>query len=100
MRLRALAALACLSGALAVGCARNVGGARNVILFIGDGLGAAQTALGIEYARRVEGRRLNLELVMRDGNTGYTLTAVTSRTRPPPPRKLPPESRHGTSPWR
>jgi alkaline phosphatase len=47
--------------------------ARNVILFIGDGFGAGQTALGIQYARLVEKRELNIESLMHDGNTGYQL---------------------------
>ena len=46
-------------------------GARNVILFVGDGFGAAQMLLGIQYASLVENRALNIELLMRDGNTGY-----------------------------
>ncbi len=46
-------------------------GARNVILFVGDGFGAAQMSLGIQYASLVEKRELNIELLMRDGNTGY-----------------------------
>ncbi len=48
-------------------------GTRNVILFVGDGLGAAETSLGIQYARHVEKRELNIESLMRDGNTGYSL---------------------------
>ncbi|MEE9180262.1 MAG: hypothetical protein V3U22_05140, partial [Vicinamibacteria bacterium] len=47
--------------------------ARNVILFIGDGLGPSQTALGLEYARVVEGRQLHLEILMEYGETGYAL---------------------------
>ena len=47
--------------------------ARNVILFIGDGLGPSQTALGLEYARVVEGRQLHLEILMESGETGYAL---------------------------
>jgi alkaline phosphatase len=50
---------------------QNTSGPRSVILFIGDGLGASQTSLGIQYARLVEKRELNIELLMRDGNTGY-----------------------------
>ena len=49
------------------------GGARNVILFVGDGLGPTQMTLGIQYARLVEGRRLHLESLMDAGNTGYAL---------------------------
>jgi alkaline phosphatase len=57
---------------LGPGCARPER-ARNVILFIGDGLGPAHTAFAIQYARRVEGRSLNLERLMERGNTGYAL---------------------------
>lgn len=46
---------------------------RNVILYIGDGFGPAHTALGIQYARHIEGRRLNLEELMARGETGYAL---------------------------
>jgi alkaline phosphatase len=46
---------------------------RNVILFVGDGLGATQTSLGVQYARLIEKRELNIESLMRDGNTGYAL---------------------------
>ncbi len=49
-------------------------GTRNVILLVGDGFGAAQTSLGIQYASLVEKRKLNIELLMRDGNTGYSQT--------------------------
>jgi alkaline phosphatase len=48
-------------------------GTRNVILFVGDGFGAVQTSLGIQYARLIEKRELNIESLMRDGNTGYSL---------------------------
>jgi len=48
-------------------------GPRSVILFVGDGFGASQTALGVQYARLVEKRELNIESLMRDGNTGYSL---------------------------
>ncbi len=47
--------------------------ARNVILFIGDGLGPTQIALGLEYARVVEGRQLHLEKLMESGEAGYAL---------------------------
>ncbi len=53
--------------------AREAPHAKNVILLIGDGLGAAQTALGIHYANIVEGRKLYLEALMNDGNTGYSM---------------------------
>lgn len=46
---------------------------RNVVLFIGDGFGAAHVALGLSYARMVEGRELAIEGLMEDGNTGYAL---------------------------
>ncbi|HXV63066.1 MAG TPA: alkaline phosphatase [Vicinamibacteria bacterium] len=45
-----------------------------VILFIGDGFGAAQTSFGLAYAQMVEGRQLAIERLMRDGNTGYALS--------------------------
>jgi len=48
-------------------------GARNVILFVGDGFGAAQTSLGVQYASLIEKRELNIEALMREGNTGYSL---------------------------
>jgi alkaline phosphatase len=48
-------------------------GARNVILFICDGFGSSQTALGIQYAELIEKRELNIESLMNDGNTGYQL---------------------------
>ena len=46
-------------------------GARNVILFVGDGFGAAQMSLGVQLASLVEKRQLNIESLMLDGNTGY-----------------------------
>ncbi len=52
---------------------RAPAGTRNVILFIGDGFGATQTSLGVQYARLIENRELNIESLMRDGNTGYSL---------------------------
>ncbi|MDA0679697.1 MAG: alkaline phosphatase [Proteobacteria bacterium] len=48
-------------------------GARNVILFVGDGLGAGQTALGIQYGRLIGQSELNIDVLMQDGNTGYAL---------------------------
>jgi alkaline phosphatase len=48
-------------------------GTRNVILFVGDGFGATQTSLGVQYAHLVEHRELNIESLMQDGNTGYSL---------------------------
>ena len=51
----------------------NPSGPRNVILFVGDGLGAAQTTLGVQYARIIEERTLNIESLMNSGNTGYAL---------------------------
>ena len=48
-------------------------GARNVILFIGDGFGATQMSLGVKYARLIEQRELNIDSLMQDGNTGYAL---------------------------
>lgn len=64
-----------LLGAVTAACAQQDVRAKNVVLFIGDGFGAAQMALGIRYARMVEGRELNLEQLMRDGNTGYALAS-------------------------
>jgi len=58
---------------LAAPSAQENAGAKNVILFIGDGFGAAQMALGVQYARMVEGRELNLDQLMNDGDTGYAL---------------------------
>ncbi|NOR36011.1 MAG: hypothetical protein GQ577_04615 [Woeseiaceae bacterium] len=49
-------------------------GTPNVILFVGDGFGATQMSLGIQYARLVGQRELNIESLMGDGNTGYSLT--------------------------
>jgi alkaline phosphatase len=49
------------------------GRAKNVILFIGDGLGPAHMALGMHYAREVEGRKLQLQELMEEGETGYVL---------------------------
>jgi alkaline phosphatase len=46
-------------------------GTRNVILFVGDGFGPAQMSLGVQYARLVENRELNIESLMLDGNTGF-----------------------------
>jgi alkaline phosphatase len=46
-------------------------GTRNVILFVGDGFGTTQMALGVQYANLVEKRKLNIESLMLDGNTGY-----------------------------
>ena len=73
MKLRSLMLLICLLGAVTAACSQEQTGAKNVILFIGDGLGAGQMAFGIRYARMVEGRELNLEQLMSDGNTGYAL---------------------------
>lgn len=54
-------------------------GARNVILFVGDGFGASQNALGIQYGRMIQKRELNIESLMHDGNTGYQLPAPFER---------------------
>ena len=68
-----------LSIMLLVGCSpapekeQQAKEARNVILFIGDGFGATQLSLGIQYARLVEQRELNIDALMQDGNTGYSL---------------------------
>jgi alkaline phosphatase len=76
VKLRSLMLLIFLLAALTTACAPEPAGhsgAKNVILFIGDGLGAEQMALGIRYARMVEDRELNLEQLMNAGNTGYSL---------------------------
>ena len=73
MKLRSMLLLICLFGAVAATSTEEDARAKNVILFIGDGLGAGQMALGIRYARMVEGRELHLEQLMKDGNTGYAL---------------------------
>jgi alkaline phosphatase len=65
----------CLLVAIIAACTQENAGAKNVILFIGDGMGAEQTVLGIRYARMVEGRELNMEQLMHDGNTGYALAS-------------------------
>ena len=49
------------------------GKARHVILFVGDGLGPAQIALGLSYARVIEGRKLALEELMERASMGVTL---------------------------
>jgi alkaline phosphatase len=69
-KLRALLALLAIVGTSFVGCS-SPAATRNVILFVGDGLGPAQTAYGSSYARDVEGRRLNIDRLMELGNTGY-----------------------------
>ena len=76
MKLRSMMLLICLFGAVAATNAEEDARAKNVILFIGDGLGAGQMALGIRYARMVEGRELHLEQLMKDGNTGYALASA------------------------
>ena len=69
-----------LSMMLLVGCSpapapeQQPNGARNVILFIGDGFGATQVSLAIQYARLVEHRELDIDAILQDGNTGYSLT--------------------------
>jgi len=73
VRLRSLTFLICLLGAVTAASPQEPTGAKNVILFIGDGFGAGQMVLGVRYARMVEGRELNLEQLMNDGNTGYAL---------------------------
>jgi alkaline phosphatase len=65
--------LVILLGACSPGTEQQPAGARNVILFIGDGFGATQMSLGVEYARIVERRELNIDSLMQDGNTGYSL---------------------------
>ncbi len=53
--------------------------ARNVILFVGDGFGASQVTLGVQYAQLIEKRELNIESLMHDGNTGYALPVPFER---------------------
>ena len=76
MKLRSMMFLVCLFRAVTATSAEEDARAKNVILFIGDGLGAGQMALGIRYARMVEGSELNLERLMKDGNTGYALASA------------------------
>lgn len=76
MKLRSLMFLICLFAGVTAASAQENARAKNVILFIGDGLGAGQMALGIRYARMVEGRELNMEQLMKDGNTGYALASA------------------------
>ncbi len=47
--------------------------ARNVILFIGDGMGPAHLGLGVSYGLVMEERDLALTKLMKLGMTGYTL---------------------------
>ena len=75
VKLRLLIFVVCLLAAATAGSEQKHSGGTNVILFIGDGFGAAQMALGIRYARMVEGRKLHLEQLMNDGNTGYALAS-------------------------
>jgi len=72
VKLRRLMLLVFLLGAVGAPGAQD-GGARNVILLIGDGLGAGQMGLGIRYARMVDGRALELERLLNDGDSGYVL---------------------------
>ena len=47
--------------------------ARNVILFIGDGFGMNQLALGLAYASEVEGRPLRMAELANAGSAGYAI---------------------------
>ena len=47
--------------------------AKNVILFIGDGFGMNQLALGLAYASEVEGRPLRLAELAEAGSSGYSI---------------------------
>ena len=47
--------------------------ARNVILFIGDGFGMNQLALGIAYASEVRGRPLRMSELADAGSAGYSI---------------------------
>ncbi|MGI9261097.1 MAG: alkaline phosphatase, partial [Woeseiaceae bacterium] len=62
-----------LLGACSPDTEQRPAGIPNVILFVGDGFGATQMSLGIQYARLVEQRELNIDSLMQDGNTGYSL---------------------------
>jgi len=62
-----------VSSASTVANAEDVAGAKNVILLIGDGFGAAQMSLALQYRRLVESSPLHLESLMEDGNSGYCL---------------------------
>ncbi len=60
-------------------CGERPRGAKNVILFIGDGMGPQAMGLAMMYARNaphstVPGRRLNLEKLLNEGVTGVALT--------------------------
>lgn len=71
-RARIAVSVALVSGGL-VSFASAQSGPRNVILFIGDGFGAAQTSLGLTYGRLVLGHELAIEKLMQAGNTGFAL---------------------------
>ncbi|MDE2881784.1 MAG: alkaline phosphatase, partial [Acidobacteriota bacterium] len=47
--------------------------ARNVILFIGDGFGMNQLALGLAYASEVQGRPLRMAALADAGSAGYAI---------------------------
>jgi alkaline phosphatase len=49
---------------------------KNIILLIGDGMGPEAVGLAIYYNRFMKGmdKRLNMERLMEEGNTGYCLT--------------------------
>lgn len=72
MKLRTLLLISLLA-AITAASAQQGPRARNVILFIGDGMGTGQMALGIRYARTVEGRELNMRQLVNDGNSGLAL---------------------------
>ena len=44
---------------------------RNVMLFIGDGLGPAHVAFSIHYAEKIQNKTLAMQKLMAEGNTGY-----------------------------
>lgn len=68
-----LTALSLFLAAPAALASRDAEGSPKVVLFIGDGFGAGQMSLGIAYGERVEGRKLAIQGLMEEGNTGYTL---------------------------
>lgn len=74
-RRHALAATLLLAfGPAASGCAPTEGPrAKNVILFIGDGFGMNQLALGLAYASEVQGRPLRMAELAEAGSAGYSI---------------------------
>lgn len=73
--------LVVLAGGLAGGAAQEStsGKVRNVILVVGDGMGPAQVGLGLHYAREIQGKKLNMQALMEQGNTGYAIPVPFER---------------------